>query len=112
IWDKRLEESPVHFLAHARVSKLEIISFYGLGNDTGGRLAKTGPASTLFDVRQQQWLLYPAVGVSLGRRSDISLGPMIQYSVTDSVPNRFISTIQPYGFPSFGQAGMRLTLRH
>ena len=109
--DQRYEGTPVHFLTRAQVSRMEIISFYGLGNETAGRISETGPLSTFFDVRQRQWLLYPAMAMTLGPRSDISLGPTVQYVTTDSVPNRFISTLQPYGFGSFGQAGLRLQWR-
>jgi len=52
------------------------------------------------------------VAWSLGSRSDISFGPVIQYSTTDSVAGRIISTTRPYGFGDFGQAGLRLGLYH
>jgi hypothetical protein len=110
--DKRFEETPLHFVMQARMSSLEVISYYGLGNNSVGRVAETGPLSTFFDVRQRQWLLTPAAGLTLGAGTELSLGPMIQYSQTDSTPNRFISATTPYGFGSFGQVGLRLGLRH
>ena len=110
--DRRFENTPWHFVAQARMSGLEIISFYGLGNTVLGRRADTGPLSTFFDVRQKQWLLAPAAGYTLGPKTELSLGPIIQYNQTDSTPNRFISTTKPYGFGSFGQAGLRLALHH
>jgi hypothetical protein len=109
--DQRYEGTPVHFLTRIRTSKLEIISYYGLGNTTAGRVSSTGPASKFFDVEQQQWMLYPAVALALGGRSDVSLGPVVQFSETDSTPNRYISTVRPYGFGTFGQTGMRLQMR-
>ncbi|HKP29311.1 MAG TPA: BamA/TamA family outer membrane protein, partial [Gemmatimonadales bacterium] len=109
--DKRFEATPLHFVAQARMSSLEVISYYGLGNNTAGRISETGPLSTFFDVRQRQWLLYPAAGLTLGPQTELSLGPVLQYSQTDSTPNRFISATTPYGFGSFGQAGVRLALR-
>jgi hypothetical protein len=110
--DKRFEGTPLHFVTQARMSSLEVISYYGLGNNTAGRLQESGPLSTFFEVRQRQWLLYPAAGLTLGPKSELSLGPVLQYSETDSTPNRYIATVRPYGFGSFGQAGMRMALRY
>jgi outer membrane protein assembly factor BamA len=90
----------------ARMSQLEILNFYGFGNAT------PWDSTTSFAARQQQWLLQPAVARALGPRSDLSFGPVVQYSVTDSAPGRFLSASQPYGFGHFGQAGLRLGLHH
>jgi hypothetical protein len=106
--DKRRESSPVHFLLTARMSQLEVINFHGFGNDTPGILP--GDPTPFYEARQRQWLLHPAVALALGRRSDLSLGPVIQYSVTDSTPDRLLSAVRPYGFGRYGQAGMRLNL--
>jgi len=63
-------------------------------------------------VRQRQWSFQPAVGLSFGPESDVLIGPILRYTSTDSVANRFISRERPYGFDSFGQAGVRLSLHH
>lgn len=102
--DKRREESPLHFSVRARMSQLEVTSFYGFGN------ASPDAAIELAEVRQNQWQVHPAVAVSLGARSDLTLGPLIQYSTTDSVAGRVISAIRPDGFGTFGQAGLRAAL--
>jgi outer membrane protein assembly factor BamA len=102
--DKRLEASPVHVLVTARWSELEMINFHGYGNAT------PDAASSFFDARQRQWLLQPAVARSLGLKSDLSLGPVIQYSVSDTTTDRFLTVTHPYGFANFGQAGLRLSL--
>ena len=104
LMDRRREESSLHLTAVARMSEIEIVNFRGLGNDS-----PDGPAE-FFEARQRQWLLHPAVALALGPRSDVFLGPMIQYSSTDSIPDRFISENLPYGFGDFGQAGLRLGL--
>jgi hypothetical protein len=104
--DQRRESSPVHFLVTARMSQLEILNFYGFGNDT------PWDSTTSYAARQRQWLLQPAVARALGRRSDLSFGPVVQYSVTDSAPGRFLSASRPYGFGHFGEAGLRLGLHH
>ena len=104
LMDRRREESSLHLTALARMSEIEIVNFRGLGNDS-----PDGPLE-FFEARQRQWLLHPAIALALGPRSDLFLGPMIQYSSTDSIPDRFISENRPYGFGDFGQAGLRLGL--
>ncbi|HEV8150738.1 MAG TPA: BamA/TamA family outer membrane protein, partial [Gemmatimonadales bacterium] len=104
--DRRREGTRWHFTARARVSKLEVINFHGLGNATANA------SSDFFRVRQRQFLLLPAVAFTLGTRGDLSLGPVLQYSTTDSAANTFISSSRPYGAGTFGQAGLRLGLRY
>jgi hypothetical protein len=107
LWDQRREHSPLHFLANAGMSQLEVIRFHGLGNNS------PGPGdSELFEVDQKQWLGSLAAGWSLGPKSDIRFGPLVKYVTTDHTPGRFINTIQPYGFEDFGMAGMRVALHH
>lgn len=105
--DQRRENSPLHFVAAARVSELEVIRFHGFGNLTPG-----GDAGDFYDVGMRQWTFQPAAAWSLGPRSDLYLGPVFQYTVTDSTPNRFISEAQPYGVGDFGEAGLRLALHY
>jgi hypothetical protein len=104
--DRRRESSPLHFMAKASMSQLEIINYHGLGNAT------PDSSSDFFEVRQQQWLLDVAVALALGPRSDLSLGPVVQFSTTDSTAGRYLSATRPYGFGEFGQAGLRLSLHH
>jgi hypothetical protein len=105
--DRRLESSPLHFMSTARVSDFEVINFHGLGNDT------EGDPEERFEVRQRQWMVHPVVAWALGRpESDLTFGPVVQYSTADSTPDRLISDQRPYGFGDFGQAGVRLGLRY
>jgi len=105
--DRRVESSRMHYMATARMSDFEVISFHGYGNDTDGE------PEDFYDVRQRQWLFQPAFAVALGRReSDLTIGPVIQFSTTDSTAERFIADQHPYGFGNFGQAGVRLGVRY
>jgi hypothetical protein len=107
IWDQRTELSPLHFLANAGMSQLEVIRFHGLGNNTAG------PGdSEFFEVDQKQWLGQLSVGWSLGPKSDLRVGPLVKYVVTDDTPGRFITSTRPYGFGEFGEAGLRIALHH
>ena len=104
--DRRREGTRVHFTGRVRMSELEVINFHGLGNATA--ILPTGS----FGVEQRQWLFQPSIAVAVGPRSDLSFGPVLQYSTTGSVRNSFITANRPYGFGDFGQAGLRLGLSY
>jgi hypothetical protein len=105
--DRRLESSRVHFMGTARMSDFEVVNFHGFGNDTDG------DPEEFYEVRQRQWLFHPTVALALGRReSDLTFGPVVQYSTTDSTTDKLISDARPYGFGDFGQAGVRLGMRY
>ncbi|RPH63428.1 MAG: hypothetical protein EHM89_04035 [Acidobacteria bacterium] len=101
--DKRWEETQLHVTAKAYWSELEVINFYGFGNDTPA----TGPES-YYDADQQQWMVYPTLAYALGPHSDIEMGPVFKYSSTDTVPGHYLSDTRPYGIGEFGQAGFRV----
>ncbi len=104
--DHRRESSSLHFTTSARMSQLEVTNYYGIGNAT------PGDSGDFHAVREQQWRLQPAVVLDVGRRSSLSLGPVVQYTVSDSAPDRFVTVTQPYGYGHFGQAGLRMSLSH
>jgi hypothetical protein len=106
--DQRLESSPVHFTAFARVSDFQIVNYTGLGNAT----IDSGSTSGYFEVHQQQWLFRPAIALALGPYLDISLGPVFQHSVTDTLRSPYLAATLPYGVGSFNQAGVQLGLRY
>lgn len=101
--DKRLEASPLHFTAFARVSDLEDVSFHGFGNAT----IDAGRPSTFYDVHLRQWSFDPAIAVAIGERMDISLGPVIQHSVSDKARSPFLAATSPYGVGTFDQTGIK-----
>jgi hypothetical protein len=100
--DKRFESSDVHIPVEAKATQIEVVQFHGLGNDLPDLHGR------FYDLKQTQWSFRPAIGLSLNPESDISLGPIVRYTTTDSVRTRFISTERPYGFPRFKQAGLQL----
>jgi hypothetical protein len=104
--DNRLESSDFHIPAEAKMSQFEVVQFHGFGNDVQDLRGR------FYDVRQRQWSFRPAAGFSFGPESDVSLGPVVRYTVTDSVENRFIAAQRPYGFSHFGQAGLQLRLHY
>ena len=105
-YDTRMEQSPLHFTFAARMSELEVINYFGLGNAT----VDAGPQPDYYNARQRQWSFRPSVGFALNSASDISIGPVLQYSTTDSTPGRYITAVKPYGVGAFRQAGVQLLL--
>ena len=106
--DRRLESSPLHFAAIARASDFEFTNFNGFGNAT----PDSGGTNPYFAVHQRQWMFHPAVALAVGSTTEISLGPVIQHSVSDSARSPYLATARPYGFGSFTQAGMQLGARY
>jgi hypothetical protein len=100
--DKRFEESGIHLPVFAHMSQFEVVQFKGFGNDIPDL------RGSFYGVRQRQWQIFPAVGYAINPLSDVSLGPIVRYTTTDSLANRLITQLNPYGFSQFGQAGMRL----
>jgi hypothetical protein len=105
-YDKRFESSSFHLPVTAAMLQLEVVEFRGFGNDVPDL------QGAFYDVRQTQWSFRPALGFSPNTKSDISLGPVLRYTSTDSTANRFISQQQPYGFDGFAQAGLQLQLHY
>ena len=105
-YDQRFESSSLHLPVTASMSQLEVVEFRGFGNDVPDL---RGP---FYDVRQRQWSFRPALGFSPNSKSDVSLGPIVRYTSTDSSANRFISLQQPYGFAHFVQAGLQLQFHY
>jgi len=100
--DKRFEESDTHVPVTAHFSQFEVVQFHGFGNDVPDL------RGLFYNIRQKQWQVYPAVAHSFNPASDISLGPIVRYTTTDSLANRFITQLHPTGFATFGQAGAQL----
>ena len=105
-YDRRFESSALHLPVSASMSQLEVVEFRGFGNDVPDL------RGTFYDVRQRQWSFRPALGFSPNSKSDISIGPIVRYTSTDSLANRFISQQQPYGFTDFAQAGLAFQLHY
>ncbi|HEY8151940.1 MAG TPA: hypothetical protein VIK51_23745 [Vicinamibacteria bacterium] len=103
--DFRRENSGTRASIVARASGIEILRFYGLGNET----LQLG-SDDVHKVKQQQYLFAPALVFDFGRRADFTIGPVVQYSTTSFPTGRLISAVRPYGSEDFGQLGGRLGL--
>jgi outer membrane protein assembly factor BamA len=94
------------FRIEARWSGLEIIDFYGLGNESSGE----GPVD-FYRVPHKQVTIGTYVSFGDGERRRLSVGPVLQYLSTDTVgTSTYLATEEPYGSGRFGQAGLRTIL--
>ncbi len=121
--DNRFESTGFHVASETRMSQIAVAEFRGFGNtsldnDLCVACPPTVPSplpdsdSEFYRVTQTQYLFNPSIGYAFGPRSDISVGPIVKYTVADSTSNRFISLVRPYGFRRFGQAGAQLRMYH
>ena len=89
----------------ARVSGIEVLRFYGFGNETSSE----GP-DDFFKVEQQQFSLEPSLTIPVGPLR-LSFGPSLGFASTDQETRRLITVTRPYGTEDFGQVGAAATLR-
>ncbi len=97
------------FTLHAFFSGIEVLRFYGLGNET----VNIGDED-FYKAPTDQVLLFPAFAWPLdkSKRTALGIGPVLRFSRSDEGQNTFIETDQPYGFPEFGQVGLRSIFAH
>jgi hypothetical protein len=87
-----------------RASQIDILRFYGLGNETGD-----APGEDFFKVEQSHLMVAPSVHLRL-RPFELELGAVAAHSSTPTPAGTFIGQAQPYGTGEFGQAGLRARL--
>jgi len=83
-----------------RASGIDVLRFYGFGNET----VNTGP-NEFYKVKQQQYLVAPALEFSLSRAAKVSVGPVLKFAHTNLVGGTFINVARPYGVEDLGQIG-------
>lgn len=99
----RRENRRSHWGLHAFASGVEVLRYYGLGNET--------PDIEDVDftrVHQTQYLLRPSFTQPFGRGGEISIGPLAMFNELrprDDVDSSLIEREDPYGSGEFGQVG-------
>jgi hypothetical protein len=102
----RRENSDVYFTVAARASQVEMLKFFGLGNETS-----RPEAGSFYDARQTQLSVVPSVHVPLAPRVTLSAGLLGSHSWTRRASDTLIGQTRPYGSEPFGQLGTELDLR-
>ena len=95
--DFRRENSRSSFSLHAYASSVEVLRFYGLGNETEA----TG-SQKYYRVHANQYLLYPSFRFAFGRRAELRIGPALKYTSNDQSRDELINTANPYGVGRYG----------
>ena len=89
----------------ARWSGMEILDYYGLGNES----PTSGPVG-FHRVPHKQVTLAALASFGDGEGTRVSVGPVLEYLSTDTVDaSTYLGTTDPYGSGRFGQLGVRTT---
>jgi hypothetical protein len=100
--DLRRENSPVYFGLNTFFSQLNVINFFGFGNDTQ---VPDGASTDFFKVDLGQFVFDPAIGWDLGG-ADVRAGATVRYSSTKADSATFLGSIPNlYGVGDFWQTG-------
>ena len=83
---------------YAYASGVEVLRFYGFGNETVAPTAE----QDFNKVNANQFLLYPTFKVPFGRKGLLTLGPALKYTQSDEQKLQFINVAKPYGVGKFG----------
>ena len=90
----------------ARFSGIEVVDFYGLGNET----TRTAP-SRFYEVNQKQLLVRAALSFGDGERRELSIGPVLKRTSSDTTGTAtFVAENRPYGAGTFAQIGLQASL--
>ncbi|MGH7561760.1 MAG: BamA/TamA family outer membrane protein [Gemmatimonadales bacterium] len=102
------ENSPSHLWIDAIASGIEVLRWYGFGNET------VSQATSFHRLDQNVFGLALGWGLRWGERNEFTLGPMVKWSDTDldhrRNRDRFIAQDAPYGTGRFGMAGVEMKL--
>ena len=104
--DFRRPQSRANVEVLARVSGIEILRFYGFGNETSD-----DEGDEFFKALQSQFTLAPALMLPSVGGARLRIGPKLRYSWGDlRQEERFLSRTRPYGSGNFGEAGLAASL--
>jgi hypothetical protein len=101
--DFRLENSRLRLTLFAGASGIEILRYYGPGNESVS-LADEDQNK----VKQRQYALLPALSIDLGKGTSLTVGPEVHYSTTVFEEGQLIDAVRPYGSEDLGELGGRL----
>jgi hypothetical protein len=98
----RLEQSPSRFALLVSMSPLDVVHFYGFGNETPG-----GPTEAFHDVDRERYMVAPCFRYR-NAFFGMDVGPILKYGETNLDRSTLVALRQPYGVGRFGQAGWRV----
>jgi hypothetical protein len=96
--------SRTHGRLVVRGSQIDVLRFYGLGNDT-----TSSPGEDFFRVEQNHLSIAPSVHFGV-RDLDVEVGAIAKRATTSAPGETFVGQTRPYGVGTFSQAGLRTRL--
>ena len=96
------ENTRMRAVLYARASGIEVVRYHGQGNES-----VLDEDDEFYRVRQQQYLLIPALVFPFGRHAEFGLGPSLEFIKTRSDDGRIVDATTPYGSDDWGQLGGR-----
>jgi hypothetical protein len=97
-------DNRTRFAVAAEASSLDVIHFYGFGNETPGAAPEE-----FNDVTARQIALAPSYRLDV-TGIDVTIGPVAKYTDAHPPATSLIGQQRPYGVGRFGQAGARLAV--
>ncbi len=91
---------PAIVTLHLRASGIDVLRFYDFGNET----VDTG-STDVHKVKQEQYLVAPALTFGFSPVADLSLGPVLKFAHTRLEAATLVESVRPYGVGDFGQVG-------
>jgi hypothetical protein len=88
-------ESSFGLFAYA--SGVEVLRFYGLGNET-----EAPGDESFYKVDADQVVVYPSFQVAFASKGLVGVGPVLKYTQNDESQDQLINQAQPYGSGEFG----------
>jgi len=103
--DMRRENSDLHLTFVARASGIDVLHFYGFGNETPSLGSKDSHL-----VEQRASGIEPMVHLPVARRLALDLGISVRRTTTELDSGTFIADVKPFGVGMFKQVGARAGL--
>jgi hypothetical protein len=103
--DVRRENSDAYLTLTARASELDVLHFYGFGNETPSLESKD-----FYRVEQHAGGIEPMMHFPVARRLVLDLGASVRRTRTAIDSGRLLESVRPLGVGTFGQVGARAGL--
>ena len=103
--DFRIRNSTTRLLLEARGSGLDVVRFFGFGNET-----PFTATDDFYKVYQQQYSLSVGVAHALAPGLTFRIGPTVKYVSTDLDRVTLVALSRPYGSGNFGMIGGQVAI--
>lgn len=97
----RFASTPVRSTLKLAITGLALVRFYGYGNET-----PAPQPSSYYRSNQNQYLVIPGVTLPAWKHALLNVGLAFKKVETPLQPDHYVSVVQPYGTPYFGQTGL------